>query len=232
MIPPRATLVVLAKAPVPGAVKTRMCPPLLPAQAAELAAAMLADVLEASAAMAARLALCPLLAVHPADRRAALARDAPTPFRVISQRGPDLSGRMAWAVREAAASGTPRVLLRGSDSPALDLGAVAGALDALDAADVVLRPDQGGGYDLVGLRSPAPRLFDHPMGTARVLEDTCARARELALSVALLPPGFDVDTVRDLARLARERARAAPLCARTLACLDRHRLWRHAGPTC
>jgi rSAM/selenodomain-associated transferase 1 len=232
VIPPRASVVVFAKAPVPGAVKTRMCPPLLPAQAAELASAMLADVLEATAAMAARLHLRPLLAVHPPDRRGALARDVPTPFGVISQRGSNLAARMAWAVREAAATGAPRVLLRGSDSPTLDLASLAAALDALDAADVVLRPDLDGGYNLVGLRRAEPRLFDHPMSTPRVLEDTCARASELSLSVALLPPGFDVDTARDLALLARDRARAAPLCARTLAFLDRNRLWRHAVTAC
>jgi hypothetical protein len=232
VIPPRASVVVLAKAPLAGAVKTRMCPPLHPAEAAELAASMLADVLEATAAMAARLGLRPVLAVHPPEWCAALARDVPTSFCVVSQRGPDLAARMAWAVREAAASGAPRVLLRGSDSPTLDLEALAAALEALEAADVVLRPDLDGGYNLVGLRRAEPRLFCHPMSTSRVLEDTCARARELSLSVALLAPGFDVDTARDLALLARERARAAPLCARTLAFLDRNGLWRHAGMAC
>jgi hypothetical protein len=199
------------------------------AEAAELYANMLADVLEATARMARPLAIAPVLAVHPPELCAALAREAPTPFRVVPQRGTDLSQRMAWAVREAAAGGAPRVLLRGSDSPTLDAVALASALDALDAHDLVLRPDRDGGYHLVGLRRPLGEIFDHPMSTARVLEDTLARARALGLAVEVQEPGFDLDTLDDLRWLARERGRAAGLCERTLAFLDRRGLWRHLG---
>ena len=136
---------------------------------------------------------------------------------------------MAWAVRECAASGWARVLLRGSDSPTLDAAALASALDELDACDVVLRPDLDGGYNLVGLRGSRPEIFDHPMSTSRALEDTASRARALGLRVRIGEPGFDLDTVSDLRCLARERERAAPLCPRTLAFLDARDLWRHLG---
>jgi rSAM/selenodomain-associated transferase 1 len=223
----RGALVVFAKAPRPGEVKTRMCPPLSRNEAAELYANMLADVLEASARFALELRVAAILAVHPAQGCAALAREAPTPFCVVSQRGRNLAERMAWAVREAAASGMPRVLLRGSDSPTLTADALASALDALDACDVVLRPDLDGGYNLVGLRKPAASIFEHPMSTSHVLEDTAARARALGLRVQIGEPGFDLDTVADLRWLARERDRAASLCPRTLAFADERELWRH-----
>ena len=72
---------------------------------------------------------------------------------------------MTWAVREAAAAGAQRILLRGSDSPTLDAEVVREALAALREFDLVLRPDYDGGYSLVGLRRPAAGLFDHPMST-------------------------------------------------------------------
>ena len=223
----RGALVVFAKAPLPGAVKTRMCPPLSRTEAAELYANMLADVLESSARCAAGLGLTPVLAVHPGAQCAALALEAPTPFSVVSQRGRDLAQRMAWAVGECAARGLSRVLLRGSDSPTLPPAAVASALDDLDACDVVLRPDLDGGYNLVGLRALRPEIFDHPMSTSRALEDTASRARALGLRVRIGEAGFDVDTVEDLRALARARAGAAELCPRTLAFADARDLWRH-----
>ncbi len=229
MIPPRAVLIVFAKVPRPGAVKTRMCPPLSHSEAAELYACMLADVLETSARAARRLGIDALLALHPAALGHALVVDVPTPFGVVPQRGPNLAARMAWAVREAAASGTPRILVRGSDSPALDEQAIAAALDALDRSDVALRPDLDGGYNLVGLRVPASAIFDHPMSTGQVLEDTLGRAKRLGLTVELAAPGFDLDTIEDLRWLARERERSSHLCARTLDFIDRRGLWPHAS---
>ena len=229
MIPPRGVVIVFAKAPRPGEVKTRMCPPLSHGEAAELYASMLADVLEATARAAQSLGIDPVLAVHPPALCGELARDVPTPFRVVPQRGADLAARMAWAVREAAAGGVARMLLRGSDSPTLDGAALASAFDGLDAHDVVLRPDRDGGYNLVGLRRPTPEIFDHPMSTASVMADTLARASARGLLVQVAEPGFDLDTPADLRWLARERERAAVLCARTLAFADRRGLWRHAG---
>ena len=228
MIPPRAVLIVFAKVPRPGEVKTRMCPPLSHLEAAELYASMLADVLETSARAARRLGIDPVLALHPAALGRELAVDVPTPFRVVPQRGPHLSARMAWAVREAAAGGASRVLVRGSDSPALDEGAIAAALDALDRYDVVLRPDLDGGYNLVGLRRPTTAIFEHPMSTGQVLADTLARASRLGLAALVAAPGFDLDTIADLRWLARERERAARLCARTLDFIDRRGLWSRA----
>lgn len=227
--PVRGVLVVFAKAPRAGEVKTRMCPPLDPGEAAELQAHLLADVLAASAAFCGPLALEAVLAVHPPSACAALARGAPARFRAVPQRGPDLAARMRWAVREAAAGGARRILLRGSDSPLLDAPLVAAALEALDRHDLVLSPDRDGGYGLVGLRAPSDGLFAHPMSTRSVLEDTLAYARAAGLSAWLGATGSDIDTVEDLRWLARERARqrdaCARLCPRTLAFLDARALW-------
>jgi rSAM/selenodomain-associated transferase 1 len=225
-----AALVVFAKAPRPGFVKTRMTPPFSPAEACALYVAMLDDVLEASARAAAELGIDPVLAVHPPDACAALARSAPAAFRVIAQRGADLGARMAWAVDELAAGGASPVLIRGSDSPALGPETLIGALAALREHDLVLSPDRDGGYNLVGLCRPMPGLFAHAMSTPSVLDDTLSNARRLGLRYHVLADGFDVDTVEDLAWLAEaRRTGAAALCPRTLALLDEWGGWSYSA---
>lgn len=224
--------VVLAKVPEAGRVKTRLVPPFSPEQAAEFQAAMLADVLAATADVSHELGLAPVVAVHPWQRRSAVVRCAPPGFRVVRQRGADLAQRMTWAVREAAATGSRRILLRGCDSPTLDGPAVNAALVALDEYDLVLRPDCDGGYGLVGLRRPVAGLFDHAMSTRSVLDDTLANAARSGLRAHVAEASFDVDSAADLARLAAAcRDGAAPLCPRTVAFLDHHGLWP-AGSRC
>lgn len=224
-------LVVFAKEPRPGFVKTRMRPALSPEQAAGLYAALLDDVLAASASQAAQFGLEPVLAVHPPAACPALARRAPPAFRAVAQRGAALAGRMAWAAAQAAAAGARRILLRGSDSPLLGSDTVAAALAALDRVELVLCPDRDGGYALVGLRAPVPGLFDHRMSTASALADTLSNARAAGLRAELLPAGFDLDTAADLGLLARARDAAAErLCPRTLSYLDARGLWKFARP--
>jgi rSAM/selenodomain-associated transferase 1 len=226
----RGAIVVFAKAPRPGLVKTRMSPPLSLEEAAELYASLLDDVLATTAELAAELDLAPIVTVHPPDACAELVDRAPASYRVMAQRGRDLSERMRWAMLEVAAGGASPILMRGSDSPVLGTQVARQALEALEICDLVLCPDRDGGYNLVGLRTAVSGLFQHPMSTASVLEDTLAGARALGLRVSLLEPLFDIDTAGDLAELNRiRREPAGRLCPRTLAYLDERDLWRHAG---
>jgi rSAM/selenodomain-associated transferase 1 len=222
----RATIVVFAKAPRAGEVKTRLVPHFTPTQAADFYAAMLADVLAATAEFADSLELGPVVAVEPWVQRSAVVSLAPAGYRIVPQRGPDLGARMTWAAGEAAAGGARRILLRGSDSPTLDGETVREALSALDRNDLVLRPDRDGGYGLVGLRHPIRGLFSHPMSTGDVLDSTLANARRLGLRCHLLAPGFDVDDPSDLAWLRAARSdRTAALCPRSLNYVDEAELW-------
>ncbi|MEN8160859.1 MAG: TIGR04282 family arsenosugar biosynthesis glycosyltransferase [Myxococcota bacterium] len=217
-------LVVFAKRPAPGEVKTRLCPPLRPEQAAAFYAAMLDDVLEASHRACAALDLEPVLAVHPPDAAGEL--PAPKGWRQEPQRGPDLGARMEHAASHELDAGRTPVLLRGSDSPTLGQPTLAAALDALRCHDLVICPDRDGGYNLVGLRRPAPGLFTHPMSTGTELDDTLARAKRLGLTTHLLAPGFDIDTAEDLHLLAEARKRGETKdCPRTIAWLDQNGLW-------
>ncbi|HXV37476.1 MAG TPA: TIGR04282 family arsenosugar biosynthesis glycosyltransferase [Myxococcota bacterium] len=226
----RGVLWIFAKQPAPGRVKTRMVPPLSPQQACDLYAEMLRDVLAASQRFARETRLEPILAVDPPAATCALARSAPPEFRVVPQRGANLAERMEWAIREAAAGGAERILLRGSDSPILDREQIEAALDALDEFDLAISPDLGSGYNLIGVRKPTPGLFDHAMSTRTVLSDTLANASARGLRAQLQRASFDLDTASDLGRLARERsgprgASVTNLCPRTLSFLDAQQLW-------
>jgi rSAM/selenodomain-associated transferase 1 len=222
----RGALLVFAKEPRPGAVKTRLCPPFSAEQAASFYAFLLADILETSAAAAERLGLAPILCVAPAEACERVAAGAPAAYRVLPQRGRDLGARMERAFEDAAALHGGPLLLRGSDSPLLGEGTLAAALAALEEADLALSPDLDGGYNLVGLRRPAPGLFAHAMSTATVLADTLANAGRLGLRAVQLEAGFDLDTAADLAHLARARREGrAGCCPRSLAFLDREGLW-------
>jgi hypothetical protein len=226
---PRRVVVVFAKRAAPGAVKTRMCPPLTPEQAAALYAAMLDDVLATTAAAAAAANAEAWLAVDPPDAVAELAARCPAGFAAFAQRGADLSERMANAVAAASDAGFDRILLRGSDNPSLPRAELARALDALEGADLAVGPDRDGGYGWIALRRAVPGLFDHAMSTATVLADTLARAAAAGLRVRRLSPHFDLDTAADLALLGAARRRGeTDECPRTIAVLDTLGLWRHA----
>lgn len=232
----RGWLVIFAKAPEPGQVKTRLSPPLSPLEAAELYRCLLFDALDESSLAAAELGCDAVIAVDPSNAAREIASRAPSGCRAISQGSGELGARMSRVAAQAAAAGAPFALLRGSDSPCLDRASLREAVGALHAADLVVRPDADGGYNLVGLGARALRsgprggLFDHPMSTPTVLRDTVLRAERLELRVALMSHGFDIDRFDDLRRLAaaRERNLGIP-CPRTLAFLDQVRLWPPEG---
>jgi len=222
-------VIVFAKAPRAGLVKTRMTPPLTPDVAAEFYGHLLDDVLEATASFCDALGLQAIVALHPAEACANIAQRVPGSFRVIAQQGNSLAERMTWAVAEAAAAGAERILLRGSDNPVLPMRAFEQALDGLDQHDLVISPDLDGGYGMVGVRTTVHGLFDHPMSRSNVLDETLSNARQLGLRYQLLASSFDLDTVADLALLQRARASGdTALCPRTMAFADDRNLWRYA----
>jgi len=213
-----------------------MVPPWSPEQAAGFFSCLLDDALEASGRAAQRLGLEAFVYVDPPgsaaqfeSRLRALGQPAAR-LRVRAQHGEALGERMGRALDEVASGGERPLLLRGCDSPTLSEGVLGEALEALAEVDLVLRPDADGGYSLVGLRGPPGDLFQHEMGHAGVLQETLGRARARGLRWSLLSPGFDVDQVADLERLAWARAagdlEASP---RSLAFLDREGLWPPAG---
>ncbi len=120
----------------------------------------------------------------------------------FAQEGADLGERLRRAFERSLRQASLVVII-GSDTPHLDPREITRAFDALERKDMVLGPAEDGGYYLIGLKSPQPRLFaDIPWSTARVLGLTLERAEELRLSTELLPAYRDIDTADDLSQLA------------------------------
>jgi uncharacterized protein len=182
-----STLLVLAKAPVPGRVKTRLCPPCTPDEAAGLAAAALADTL-AAAARSRRATRRVLVLDGPGGPW------IPAGFEVVSQAGGGLAERLAAAF---AGAGGPAFLV-GMDTPQVTPALLDAGLAALERADAALGPALDGGYWGIGLRRPQPGAFEAvPMSTPATGSRQRARLAQLGLRTALLPPLRDVDTIAD-----------------------------------
>lgn len=199
-------IAVIAKAPVAGRSKTRLCPPCTPEQAASLAAAALSDTLAAVAAT-------------PAGRRVVVLDGAPgrwlgPGFEVIPQRGDGLAERLAAAFADVGEA----ALVVGMDTPQVTPRLLAHALDRLGSGDAVLGPACDGGYWAIGLRRADDRVFAGvPMSDPATCAVQRARLRALGLTPHELPELRDVDDIGD----ARAVGALAPQTrfARSLAAL-------------
>jgi rSAM/selenodomain-associated transferase 1 len=189
----RVALAVIAKAPVAGRVKTRLCPPFTPAEAAALAEAALRDTLAA-------------MARSPAARRVVVLDGRPGPwlppgFEVLPQRGDGLAERLAHAFDDLAGP----ALVVGMDTPQVTPALLSSGLATLAHADAVLGPALDGGYWAIGLRRPDARAFAGvPMSAPDTGRRQRRRLRALGLGVARLPALRDVDRADDVRAVARE----------------------------
>jgi rSAM/selenodomain-associated transferase 1 len=198
----RTALVIFAKAPVPGQVKTRLCPPLTGDEAATIHGTFVLDTLERTKAAVTKFKL-------QADRYLACAPSSALAFfRILEERqavglleqeGEDLGARMHRACETLFQRNYQQVLIVGTDVPSLPLDYYRQALDQLERHDVVIGPALDGGYYMIGLKKIAPALFQGiPWSTDRVLSMTREKAIAMGLRVALLPEWRDVDTIDDL----------------------------------
>jgi rSAM/selenodomain-associated transferase 1 len=201
---PDARILIFAKSPVPGQVKTR----LIPALGSEGAAALQRRLVARTLAMAMGADLCPVHCWYWPD----LDDRVFAPWRLGSgisfHRQPegDLGARMGEAAARALTR-CSRVVLIGTDCPLLDARVLAQALELLDGREAALGPAEDGGYVLLGLRRVEPQLFQGiDWGTDRVLEQTRARFKALDWHWAELSALWDLDRPADLARL-RARGR-------------------------
>ncbi|MEO5954178.1 MAG: TIGR04282 family arsenosugar biosynthesis glycosyltransferase [Nitrospiraceae bacterium] len=205
---PHTALVIFAKAPIPGEVKTRLCPPLTPDEAATLHGSFVLDMLERSKLAVAKLQL-------PFHRYLACAPSSELVFfkimeerqsvHLVDQVGEDLGQRMHRTSVDLFAKGYRQVIIVGTDVPTLPLSVYQEAFSMLDRSDVVLGPALDGGYYLIGLKQPAEKLFTGvPWSTDQVLAVTQQKAKTLGLSVGLTTAWRDVDTIADLQSLTTE----------------------------
>lgn len=200
---PHARILVFAKAPLPGACKTRLIPSLGPEGAAKFAEDLLVGTLEriANADLAQVELWCAPDTVHSAFQALAERHK----LQLQTQRGSELGARMQAAMTAALSTAEP-VLLIGTDCPDLDAAYLQQALAALTDSPAVLGPANDGGYVLLGLKRAAvpalPALFaPMPWGTGQVAANTRERMRAAGLDWTELPSLADIDRPEDLAAI-------------------------------
>ncbi len=197
-------VVIMAKNPIAGRTKTRLCPPLTAAEAAALYEAMLRDTIALVDGLeGVQLAV----AVTPPEAAARLRQDSPPGTLVLPVAGRDIGDCLRQVFVRLLSAGHPGALALNSDGPTLPRAYLKEAIVRLDHSDVVLGPSEDGGYYLIGLKQPRPELFQGiTWSSAQVTAQTLARAAALELAVALLPSWYDVDTPAELERLRTELA--------------------------
>jgi len=206
-------LVIMAKAPRPGAVKTRLVPSL----SADAVTALYCCLLKDTLALARSLdnievaIMCPESDVHD------LAQIAGERVTVVSQKGDGLAAGLSSVFRHFTENRQRRTIAFNSDSPQVPASVLENAFETLIDHDVVVGPTQDGGYYLVGARTSYPELFAcDGMGTSSALDALLSRAQDLGLAVGFADVFYDVDVADDLTRLATELLLAperAPLTA-------------------
>jgi uncharacterized protein len=214
-------LVIMAKAPRPGAVKTRLALSLSPEAVADFYCCLLDDTL----ALARSLGDVDVAIMCPAGDVNELAQVAGNEVSVVAQEGEGLAAGLTSVFAHFARDlqkedRQRRVIAFNSDSPHLPRSVLEDAFETLAAHDLVVGPTHDGGYYLVGAKASHPALFaGDGMGTSSALERLLSRARDLALSVGFADRFYDIDVADDLSRLAGELRQAPARAPRTAAWL-------------
>jgi rSAM/selenodomain-associated transferase 2/rSAM/selenodomain-associated transferase 1 len=204
-------LIVFGRYPVPGHTKTRLIPALGPTRAADLQRYLTEKTLKTAKAVASRGGM-EVEACFEARSQTRLRRWLGSGMFLSRQGSGDLGERMEAAFHNAFLSGCRRAILFGTDIPGLAAQPMEEAFRRLDTADLVLGPSTDGGYWLMGLRklAPADVFRGIPWGGRDVLEKTIARAKEHGMTVHLLDPLTDMDTVEELKKWMPEWMHSSP----------------------
>lgn len=197
----------MAKAPLAGAVKTRLVPPLTAKEAAELSRCFLRDMSTSISEVVGRQNAAGVVVYTPVGAETTFEGILPRDFKLVGQRGDTLGDRLCNATEDLLAQGYNSLCLINSDSPTLPRSVYDSAVAALlhDGDRIVLGGAADGGYYLIGLKQVHPALFEQiAWSTAEVLTQTIERADRLDLEVELLRPWYDVDDMHTLERLCEE----------------------------
>jgi len=218
-------LLIFAKAPEPGKVKTRLTPAISEKAAARLHQAFLSDILSATRPLQTRRVLACWPTTEDPFFEALKKKES---LQTITQKGRDLGEKMLNAFSWGFSEGFEKIVLIGSDAPSLPAEIIRSAFDILDNTALVLGPSCDGGYYLIGGKKAMPELFRQlPWGTEKILEKTLVRAEQAGHHCQLLPFWYDVDRPGDLALLAAHlrvmEEQGQPLPLETMAILQQIR---------
>jgi rSAM/selenodomain-associated transferase 1 len=191
----------MAKAPVPGQVKTRMIPSLDSGTVSSLYHNFLLDKIGQVKNIEAQA----FIAYTPETEFAFFQNIAPSGFNLINQTGSGLGERLVNVSKNLFGQGFKKVLILDSDTPNLPVEYIKKGFEKLDNSDVVIGPCEDGGYYLIGLGASQPLIFeDIPWSTSRVTELTMNKAKMEGLKVSQLEKWYDVDTIDDLLHLKHD----------------------------
>ncbi|PYY24109.1 MAG: glycosyltransferase [Acidobacteria bacterium] len=205
-------LVIMAKAPRPGTVKTRLTPNLSPTDVISFYCCLLDDTLT----LARSLGDVEVAIMCPESDVSELTQLAGENANVVAQKGEGLAAGLTSVFAHFARDRHRRTIAFNSDSPHLPRSVLEDAFETLISHDVVVGPTHDGGYYLVGAKPGHPTLFAHDgMGTTSALERLLSRARALELTVGFADPFWDIDVADDLDRLAAELRQAPARAPRT-----------------
>lgn len=203
----QCALAVMTKAPQAGQVKTRLIPPLTPDEAAELNKSFLRDTTLTISSAAKTSSAWGIAVYTPVGAESVYDDILPPDFVLLPQRGRNFGERLYFAAEDLFKCGFESVCLIDSDSPTVTAKSFSKAIELLSAGSgqVVLGPSDDGGYYLIGFNKLHSELFERiDWSTEVVFDQTIRRAREIGLTIKLLPPGYDVDDARTLGRLCNE----------------------------
>lgn len=208
------TLVIMAKAPKPGMVKTRLAQNLpLPT-----VTALYCCLLQDTVALAQSLRGVDVALMCPGPDVNELARLLGNAVPIVTQKGDGLAAGLTSVFRHFTAGGRRHVIAFNSDSPHLAPSVLDNAFEILAAQDVVVGPTHDGGYYLVGANAAHPTLFENDgLGTSSALERLLVRTKALQLSTGYTEHFYDIDVADDLRQLAAELQRAPERAPRTAA---------------
>jgi rSAM/selenodomain-associated transferase 1 len=206
------TLVIMAKAPRPGTVKTRLTQSLPSPAVTALYRCLLADTL----ALAMSLKCVEVAVMCPESDQEELAHLLGHTVQVVAQRGEGLAAGLTSVFRHFTAAGRQHVIAFNSDSPHLPPLVLESAFKTLATHDLVVGPTHDGGYYLVGSKAAHTALFESDgMGTGSALDRLLTRTKALDLSTGFTETFYDIDIANDLILLARELVLAPEKAPRT-----------------
>jgi rSAM/selenodomain-associated transferase 1 len=209
---PNRTLVIMAKAPKPGMVKTRLAESLPSPAVTALYRCLLEDTL----ALARSVTRVEVAVMCPASDKDELAHLLGNTVQVVAQKGEGLAAGLISVFRHFTAAGRQHVIAFNSDSPHLPPSVLDSAFEILATHDVVVGPTHDGGYYLVGANAAYPSLFEGDgMGTGSALDRLLTRTKVLELSTGFTEPFYDIDVAKDLILLAQELRLAPAKAPRT-----------------
>lgn len=215
------TLLVFVKFPQAGQVKTRLCPPLTPQEAADFYTAMLQDSLDTYLSNS---NLNISIQISPPEKKSDFENILGKDFKLVNQVSGDLGQRMFAAFETALRTGATKAIAIGTDHPSLPPVRLEQAAAALDTHDLVLGPALDGGYYLMGMKKPHLALFEGiSWSSPQVMAQTKAKALELDLKTAVLEAWYDVDELSDIAALEKDLRISPNLAPRSADWLNK---WR------